>query len=81
MCYLIAKKFDTEGCIAVKMEQGKALAALATYLTQRTLDKNIQILTVSNMDMFGEYKPYQLVTSEQDFINTVFSMIEVVNEK
>lgn len=81
MCYLIAKKFDTEGCTAVKMEHGKALSALVTYLTQRTLNKNIQILTVSNMDMFGEYKPYQLVSSERDFINTVFSMIEVANEK
>lgn len=30
MCYLIAKKFDTEGCTAVKMEHGKALSALVT---------------------------------------------------
>lgn len=26
MCYLIAKKFDKKGCIAVKTRHGKALA-------------------------------------------------------
>ena len=44
MCYLIAKKFDTEGCTSVKMGHGKALAALTTYLTQRTLDKTYRFL-------------------------------------
>ncbi len=28
MCYLIAKHFEKPGCIAVKTERGKALAAL-----------------------------------------------------
>lgn len=74
MCYLIAKKYDEEGCIAVKSERGKPLAALVTYLGKKTLDKGIQILTVSDMDTFGEYKPYRIIESESEFIETVLSM-------
>ena len=64
MCYLIAKKFHEKGCIAVEAERGKSLSALVTYLGTKTLDKGIQILTVSDMDMYGEYKPYNLVENE-----------------
>lgn len=74
MCYLIAKKFNEEGCLAVEVERGKALAALVTYLGQKTLDKGVQILTVSDMDMYGEYKPYNLVESETLFIQKVLNM-------
>lgn len=74
MCYLIAKKFDEEGCLAVEAERGKTLAALVTYLGRKTLDKGVQILTVSDMDMYGEYKPYHLVESESLFIQKVLSM-------
>lgn len=74
MCYLIAKKFEEAGCIAVEMESGKELASLVTYLGRKTLDKNIQILTVSSMEAYGEYKPYHLVDSEEQFIKKVLAM-------
>lgn len=74
MCYLIAKKSDEEGCLAVQSEYGKTLSALVTYLTLKTLGKGIEILTVSDMDTFGEYKPYHLIESEALFIQKVLSM-------
>ena len=74
MCYLIAKKFEEEGCLAVQTEGGKALAGLVSYLGLRTLDKGVQILTVSSMDAYGEYKPYHLVTTEKEFISKVLDM-------
>lgn len=67
-CYLVAKRFTDEGCLAVKVKSDKALASLVSYLGLRTLDKGIQILTVSNPEMFGEYKPYHFVSSEKEFI-------------
>jgi len=60
--------------LAVEVERNKALAALITYLSHKTLDKNIQILTVSDMNTFGEYKPYHLVESESEFIQKVLCM-------
>lgn len=74
MCYLIAKKFNERGCIAVEAQRGKALAGLVTYLGLKTVDKGIQILTVTDMDTFGEYKPYNLLSSEKEFINRVLDM-------
>lgn len=74
MCYLVAKKFNDEGCLAVKTEGGKALAGLVTYLGLRTLDKGVQILTVSNPEVYGEYEPYKFVKTEKEFISAVLDM-------
>ena len=73
--YLIAKKYSGEGCVAVKTESGKALANLVSYLSIKTMDKGIQILTVSNPETFGEYKPYHFLNSEKEFISKVFEMM------
>ena len=74
MCYLVAKKFSETGCLAVKAESGKALANLVSYLGLKTLDRGIQIFTVSDMEAYGEYKPYKLVKSEKEFISQVLDM-------
>ena len=74
MCYLIAKKYNEPGCIAYETEGGKILAALVSYLGLKTLDKNIEILTVSDMDTFGKYKPYHMVQTELEFITKVLNM-------
>ena len=57
-----------------KQNTEKTLAALVTYLSLKTLEKGIEILTVSDMDTFGEYKPYHLVENEALFIQKVLSM-------
>jgi len=75
MCYLIAKKIDGHGCIAVRSEYGAALASLVDYLGRRTLKSGIQILTVSSKEAYGEYAPYNEVPSEKEFISEVFSMM------
>lgn len=74
MCYLIAKKFNRRGCIAVEANRGKELASLVSYLGLKKIDSDVQILTVSDMDAFGEYKPYELLKSEGDFIQRVLEM-------
>lgn len=74
MCYLIAKKFSDVGCLAVEMEGGRTLASLVSYLGLKTLDKGIQILTVSNPETYGEYKPYTFVSTEKEFISKVLDM-------
>ena len=74
MCYLIAKKHNQPGCIAYETERSKTLAALVSYLGLKTLDKDIQILTLTDMDTFGEYKPYKMVQTELEFISKVLDM-------
>lgn len=74
MCYLIAKKFDQPGCIAVEASRGKALAKTVTELSKLTSEKGVQILTVSSMDAYGEYKPYNVLHSQAEFINRALAM-------
>lgn len=74
MCYLIAKKHSEPGCIAVETESGKALASLVSYLSLRLLNKDIQILTISDTEVYSEYKPYRFVSSEQEFIACAMEM-------
>lgn len=68
MCYLIAKKFDSHGCLAVQSEYGSQLASLVDDLSRKTEGKGIQILTISSKEAFGEYAPFEEVSCEKDFI-------------
>lgn len=74
MCYLIAKKFGQPGCIAVEATRGKALANLVTDLGKKTSANDVQILTVSNMDVYGEYKPYNVLQSQDEFVKQALCM-------
>ena len=68
MTYLIAKKFDQPGCLAVRLNAGKELAELVSTLGKEYMDKGIQILTLSNPETFVEYKPYQFLETLDEFI-------------
>ena len=71
MTYPIAKKFDQPGCLAVKTEPGKELAELVSTLGKKYIDRDIQILTLSNPETFGEYRPYQFVETLDEFIEKI----------
>ena len=73
MCYVIAKKHNQPGCIAFKTERSRTLAEFVSDLGWKVLDKDIQILTLTDLDTFGEYKPYQMVSTESEFVSKVFS--------
>jgi len=73
-CYLIATKDDMHGCIAFKTVRGKVLAALVRYLSLRTIDRGVEIITLTDMDVFSEYKPYNIIESEGEFITRVLEM-------
>lgn len=74
MCYLLAKKYDVPGCIALETVRGKHLAEIVSSLGKELLGKDIQILSVSSMDAYGEYKPYRLMGSEKEFMETARTM-------
>ena len=52
-CYLIATKDDMHGCIALRTVRGKVLAALVRYLNLRTIDRGVEIITLTDMDVFS----------------------------
>lgn len=74
MCYLIAKKFDDTGCLALQMTHGPHLAGFKEKLMQETGYKMIQLITISRPSAYGEYEPYHFVETEQEFEDAVRSM-------
>ena len=74
MCYIVAKKNYEIGSLAFKTDYGEDLSKLVTYLTEKTLDKNIEILTVSNMEGYGEYAPYHEILTKEEFIKKVLGL-------
>jgi len=74
VCYLIAKKFDEIGCLAVQMTQGEHLADLKEKLIQAVGYDSIQLVTISRPSAYGEYEPYHFVDTEQEFKEAVMRM-------
>jgi len=74
MCYLIAKKFDKKGCIAVKTKHGKALADF-TELLQRQIGQNgVQLVTISRPSAYGEYEPYEIIENKEKFQERILTL-------
>lgn len=74
MCYLIAKKFNDIGCLAVQVEQGEKLADLKEKLIQSVGYDSIQLVTISRPSAYGEYEPYHFMNTEQEFKEAVMRM-------
>ena len=67
MCYLVAKKFDKTGCIAMRAAHGQHLADFKRRLLQKVGYDTIQLVTISRPSAYGEYEPYRFVETEEEF--------------
>lgn len=67
MCYLIAKRINKSGCIALQTKAGEKMAKFADDV-QEKLGYDIQIITISRPTAYGEYEPYHFVHSNNEFI-------------
>ncbi len=74
MCYLIAKKFEETGCVALQTTHGQHLADLKRELLQKVGYDDIQLVTISRPSAYGEYEPYQFVDTEDEFRQAVLGM-------
>jgi len=70
MCYLVAKKLDNVGSIALRTTHGKHLSQ---FKSEVGYDK-IQLVTISRPSAYGEYEPYHFVDSEREFAEAVVQM-------
>lgn len=74
MCYLIAKKFDKRGCIAVKTKHGKALADFTEKLQNQIGMNGVQLVTISRPSAYGEYEPYEIMKNKEMFRERVLDL-------
>ena len=71
MCYLIAKKFNDVGCLALQTKHGQHLAEFKKRLVSEIGADKIQLVTISRPSAYGEYEPYQFIDTEQEFEQAV----------
>lgn len=74
MCYLIAKKFNDVGCLALQAEHGPHLANFKKKLAKTIGYDTIQLVTISRPSAYGEYEPYHFFETEQEFEEAVKNM-------
>lgn len=74
MCYLIAKKFEETGCIALKAEHGSVLASFKSKLYKASNKDVVQLVTISRPSAYGEYEPYTFVDTKEAFEQKVMNM-------
>lgn len=67
MCYLIAKKADGIGSIALQTSHGQHLVDFKKKIIKEIGVENIQLVTISRPSAYGEYEPYRFVDTEQEF--------------
>ncbi|NLL92570.1 MAG: hypothetical protein GX225_00255 [Clostridiales bacterium] len=67
MCYLIAKKFNDVGCLALQTNHGQHLVDFKKKLITEIGTDKVQLITISRPSAFGEYEPYSFVDTEQEF--------------
>lgn len=75
MCYLLAKKFDDVGCVAIKTRHGKKLVETVNDLEQLVEGKGVQIVTISRPTAYGEYEPYSFFDNMDGFRSAVGDMV------
>lgn len=67
MCYLVAKKADGIGSIALQTSHGQHLVDFKKKIIKEIGVENIQLVTVSRPSAYGEYEPYRFVDTKQEF--------------
>ena len=66
MCYLVAKRINKTGCIALQTEPGEEMAKFADRIQER-LGYDIEIITITRPTAYGEYEPYHFVRNYEEF--------------
>ena len=67
MCYLVSKKADGIGSIALQTSHGQHLVDFKKKIIKEIGVENIQLVTISRPSAYGEYEPYRFVDTEQEF--------------
>ena len=74
MCYLVAKKLDNVGSIALRTTHGTHLSQFKREIESEVGYDKIQLVTISRPSAYGEYEPYHFVDSEREFAEAVVQM-------
>lgn len=71
MVYLIVRNNREIGSIAFKTVLGEALAQLKHQVSEITEKSKIEIIIISRPEAYGEYSPYRIMGTKEEFIKEV----------
>lgn len=74
MCYLVVKKFSEVGSIAIKLNDSKEVSGLLKFLNARLKNTDKQVVTISDLTMWGEYGPFTVIESVGGFVSKAESL-------
>lgn len=74
MCYLVAKKIDDVGCVALKTTHGRHLSEFKRKVEAEVGYDKIQLVTISRPSAYSEYEPYHFVDTKEEFAKVVEAM-------
>ena len=76
MCYLIVRDCNEKGCYAYKTEFGDELADYSEYLENEFIKDNldIELVALTRPSAYGEYEPYKIVDTKDEFTEKVKSL-------
>lgn len=74
MSYVIAKKANKVGSIALKMKHGPELVRLKNELIDKVGLDQLELVTISRSSAYVEYDPYEFVHDKDEFKNAVFAL-------
>ena len=78
MSYVIAKKANKVGSIALKMKHGPELVRLKNELIDKVGLDYVELVTISRPSAYVEYEPYEFVHDEDVFKNAIFAMVDEI---
>lgn len=74
MCFLIAKRFNHIGCLALQTSHSPHLADFKDKLMNMIGTDEVQLVTISRPSAYGEYEPYHFVENEEEFEKQILSL-------
>lgn len=76
MSYIIAKDFNKTGSLVLEVEKDTRINNLIMYLSQESLDTDIEIVETNDIEAYKEYYPIELIQNSREFTIRTLNMMQ-----
>lgn len=77
---IVAKRFRKVDSIAIDIEKVPNYVNLFCYLSEESLDTDVEVLVIQGIELFGEYEPVTYIEDSKEFTyRTLEMMMESMN--
>lgn len=77
MCYIVARDSSKIGSFMFEPEHGEELVSYKRKLNNMINDNyDIEIITISSPEAYGEYHPYEIIKTQDEFTNKVKMLLK-----